>query len=1355
MTHSYLNILLGLRVGRPDRATSVGSSLWRFAPMSVAVVLAAAPAGAQPTRVSAARIGTEVSGGAELSKPALSTNGRYVAFASDLSSLVAGDTNEVSDVFVRDLQTTQIVRVSVSSAGAQANAGSFHPSISGTGRYVVFESWATTLVAGDTNGASDIFLVDRDTDANGVFDEAGKTSTTRVNLGPGSVEATGGPSLWPTISSDGQVIAYISGATNLVAGDTNDLQDVFVRAAGATTRVSVATGGGQAACPTVTNTPCGSFNPPSLSSDGNLVVFESAATNLVGGDTNGFADIFLRNRLAGTTIKVSLQGAVQTNLGSRNPVISGDGKWIAYESYDNNFEGTALTIRDIILYNVTTPDNNVITRIGGLAPGNNSSILPSISTDGRYIAFESQASNLVAGDTNAVNDIFRYDRQTNSIVAVKAGGTTFGNDHSSWPSISGDGAFIAFNSMATNLVAGDTNGAIEPFVFNFTGSVVSRVAVQASGAGVERSSASGQASTSGDGRYVAFTSTSAALVAGDTNGVPDVYLFDRTANAMSRVSGAGGGDSPSIDAVGRFVAFHSQGNVYLRDRHAATTTLVSTSTTGGAANGLSGQPSISADGRFVAYMSSASNLVVGDSNGVADIFVFNRVTGTTTKVSQSTAGVAANNRSRWPSISSDGRYVAFESIANNLVASDTNGVADIFVRDRQANTTTRVSVSTAGAQGNLASYTPRVSANGQIVVFTSDATNLLAAGPGADINGKADVFARDIVANTTERVSLDVNGLGGTENSDAPSVSSNGRYVAFVSTASLVPTDTSLLRDIYVRDRQAGATARVSPSISGQPSNSSDAPAISGDGLYVAFESSANNLVATDPNKDVDVFLASRPVTPDADTTLPTDWKTQFGLVPGIDGANQDPDGDGRTNAQELADGTHPNATFARYLAEGTNSAFFETRFALLNPGSTTSNVLVRYQKSDGSTVPQVVAIPPLRRVTISTAATPGMANAEFSTVVETDTSVVVDRTMLWDRTHYGAHTETAVPAPSTTWYLAEGSTLASFQLFYLLQNPSATTDAQVRITYLLPNGTPLQKNYVVAKGSRQTVWVNQEDFSGQKPLAATDVSGVVQVTNGQPIVVERAMYLGTNPAFTAGHESAGVTSPATSWFLAEGATGDYFDLFVLLANPGSQAAQVRATYLLPGGATFTKDYTVAANSRQTIWVDEEVINGAKALANVAVSTTITSTNGVPIVVERAMWWPGPTSATWFEAHNSPGATSTGTLWALAEGEDAGADQTETYILIANTSSTAGTAQVTLLYEDGTSETQAIPLAANSRTNVVPRAQFPSSVGRRFGALVESLGATPASIVVERAMYMSTGGVRWSAGTNALGTKIR
>jgi hypothetical protein len=187
---------------------------------------------------------------------------------------------------------------------------------------------------------------------------------------------------------------------------------------------------------------------------------------------------------------------------------------------------------------------------------------------------------------------------------------------------------------------------------------------------------------------------------------------------------------------------------------------------------------------------------------------------------------------------------------------------------------------------------------------------------------------------------------------------------------------------------------------------------------------------------------------------------------------------------------------------------------------------------------------------------------------------------------------------------------------------------------------------------------------------------------------------------FAAGHESAGVTAPALQWFLAEGATGPFFELFILVSYPNASPASITADYLLANGATISKSYSVPAQSRFTIWADEEQFpegSGNRALANVAVSATLRSTNGRPIIVERSMWWPQPV---WYESHNSPGTTVTGTRWALAGGEVGGDAATETYVLVANTSPSAGQVSVTVYFEDGTTTAQTVELGANSRTTL-------------------------------------------------------
>ncbi|MEG5040385.1 MULTISPECIES: calcium-binding protein [unclassified Microcoleus] len=329
------------------------------------------------------------------------------------------------------------------------------------------------------------------------------------------------------------------------------------------------------------------------------------------------------------------------------------------------------------------------------------------------------------------------------------------------PSISADGRFVTFGSLASNLVPGDTNSTDDSFVRDLLTNTTTRVSVDSAG-NQANNNFFGVASISADGRFVAFSSLASNLVPGDTNNRSDIFVRDLLTNTTTRVS---------VDSAG------NQGN-------------------DGSSIG-SFFPSISADGRFVAFSSDASNLVPGDTNSTDDIFVRDLSTNTTTRVSVDSAGNQGIGESSDASISADGRFVAFSSFVRNLVPGDTNASRDIFVRDLLTNTTTRVSVDSAGNQGNDGSSNPSISADGRFVAFESDASNLV---PG-DTNNDRDIFVRDLSTNTTTRLSVSGTGNQGNGYSTLPSISADGRFVAFSSDApDLVPGDTNASRDIFVSD---------------------------------------------------------------------------------------------------------------------------------------------------------------------------------------------------------------------------------------------------------------------------------------------------------------------------------------------------------------------------------------------------------------------------------------------------------------------------------------------------------------------------------------------------------------------------
>ncbi len=385
----------------------------------------------------------------------------------------------------------------------------------------------------------------------------------------------------------------------------------------------------------------------------------------------------------------------------------------------------------------------------------------SINGDGRYVAFESSATNLVAGDTNGVQDIFVHDRLLNVTerVSVDSMGAE-GNSLSERPKLSADGRYVAFESNASNLVAGDTNGVMDIFVHDRVTGTTERVSVDSMGA--EGNGYSWRSSISGDGRYVAFESSASNLVVWDTNGWGDIFVHDRVTGATERVS---------VDSFG------AEGN------------------------GYSYRTSINDDGSYVSFVSDATNLVVGDTNGWGDIFVHDRGTGVTERVSVDSFGTEGNGPCLRSSISDDGRYVSFESSASNLVVGDTNGVQDIFVHDRMTGVTERVSVDSIGTEANGSSGRSSISGNGSSVAFESTASNLVA----GDTNGMQDIFVHDRLTGITKLMSKDNSGVEGDLTSLRPSINDDGRYVAFQSFATnLVTGDTNGVSDIFVRMRGWG-----------------------------------------------------------------------------------------------------------------------------------------------------------------------------------------------------------------------------------------------------------------------------------------------------------------------------------------------------------------------------------------------------------------------------------------------------------------------------------------------------------------------------------------------------------------------
>ena len=385
---------------------------------------------------------------------------------------------------------------------------------------------------------------------------------------------------------------------------------------------------------------------------------------------------------------------------------------------------------------------------------------PAISADGRYVVFYSKATNLVPGDTNEDGDVFLRDRRTGKTVRVSvASDGKEGKGQSRDQSISADGRYIAFSSSAPDLVPDDTNGRTDVFVHDVQTGNTTRVSVSSEGEQCDL--ASKYPAISADARYVAFYSKASNLVPGDTNQEGDVFVHDRRTGKTTRVSVASDGtpgavqsDNPSISGDGRYVAFQSyagnlvpgdtneRADIFVHDRETGKTVRVSVASDGTQGNEGSLSPSISRDGRYVVFQSYASNLVAGDTNRHCDIFLHDLNTGKTLRISVAGDGTQGDGESRQGFISADGRYVAFQSRSTNLVAGDTNGMKDVFLRDLKTGEITLVSVTSDGAQGNGDSSQAALSGDGRCVVFRSAASNLAA----GDANGKSDIFVRDLEA---------------------------------------------------------------------------------------------------------------------------------------------------------------------------------------------------------------------------------------------------------------------------------------------------------------------------------------------------------------------------------------------------------------------------------------------------------------------------------------------------------------------------------------------------------------------------------------------------------------------------------
>ncbi|MES1244187.1 MAG: hypothetical protein ABUT39_21460 [Acidobacteriota bacterium] len=833
---------------------------------------------------------------------ALSADGRWAAFTSAAFNLVPGqnDANNGMDVFLLDRQSGTIALASHSglSLVTTGSEASDSPAISADGRFVVFRSLGMNLATGQTEPTFgyQLYVYDRDTGAVAmVSHKAGAAAS------PGNNNSSGA-----RISEDGSSVVFMSQATDLVSGvaDANLGYDVFVYdVAGGTVELASHT-----AASTTTAGSALSLNPW-VSTDGRYVLFESQATDLVSGQTDAAStqDVFLHDRMAGTTVLVSRAAGSSTTTASGTSSargLSDDGAYAVFLSQGTNLvPGQADTSfsDDMFLFERATGAVTLVSHANGApatAVGGFGSIVgDTISGDGAWVVFSSSGTNVVPGqaDANGSFDVFLVQRATGATtLASHAAGsaTTTGSATTSSYGLSGDGRYLLLGGYATDLVSGqtDTNNLQDAFLYDRVAGTTALVTHIQGSSTTTGATASEAGMLSADGAWAAFMSTASNLTAETDPGNRDLFLYERASGANLSFTygqplirrtpdGFSGFDHRGVNQNGRYIAISSRGTdlvpgqvdtnnineVFLIDRIAGVTTLVShipgSPTT--ASNGFSSNPAISADGAGLAFDSSTTDLLPGISTTTpftSNVFFYERDSGALTLVSRRASdGLAGNGPSVSPVISSDGRYVAFGSLARNLVTGqiDASFTGDVFLYDRVTGGMSLVSHQAgdpirATNGGSSPAQRLGMTPDGRWILFPSRGTNLVSG--QTDTNAGDDLFLYDRTTGDSILVSRSASSPTTAANAASPllyipAMSPDGRYVAFLSPATdLVAgqVDTNGLDDLFLFDRLSGTVTLISHQ-DGLPATAGNGrsllPFFSEDGLYLLFSSASNNLV--------------------------------------------------------------------------------------------------------------------------------------------------------------------------------------------------------------------------------------------------------------------------------------------------------------------------------------------------------------------------------------------------------------------------------------------------------------------------------------------------------------------------------
>jgi hypothetical protein len=756
---------------------------------------------------------------------ALSTNGQFALFESTASDILPGDTNNATDIFLRDLVNGTNQLISVSTNGRFGNGASWESIMTPDGRFVAFASTATNLVLNDTNKIQDIFV--RDTRA-GV--------TTLASPGATAVSTYLASSDSPQITPDGHYVVFRSTATKLVYPSTSIVNEVYVRDLVAATTALASTN----AHDLFTGTP-NSYNQV-ISDDGQFVAFECSL------NTNG---IILRYNLQTGATNIVFANAVATYAYNhfRSLDMTPDGRFITFVGNTD----TSGTNSSVFVWDAQSGVATLVsTNVNGTVPTNSVCDSPTIDPSGRWLTYFCTATNLTTNVASGDFHLYLQDLQAGTITLVDAGtnGAGLAKDLLSTPRLTPDGRFIAFDSTDADLVPNDNNRASDVFVADLTAGTNELISVRQPTLPSQTPAGATLGpvySVNSDGRYVAFSGTGVGLL---PNGYTNIYR-----------------------------------GVFVRDQFNGTNILASVDTNGfGGADGWSFEPAISGNGRYVAFTSSADNLVAGNIKGLQEVFLRDLLGGTTTFVSLNAAGTGPGRggSSYSPTISTDGRYVLFRSQAYDLIPGGSFNInfrENLFLRDMQLGTNYAITTNTSGVGVFAAAMTPDAHfvAYGRgnptptgLVVWDSQArapiyTNItsstvssIAISPDGNRIAYAitsGFYVTDRAANSNWLVSAsNVVSHAGLQ------FSADSRFLLFATAGALVASDTNRVADVYLYDFQTRSNLLVSQSYlwPGAANGPSDSPTISADGRFIAYRSSASDLVAGGTNSLPNVFVFDR-----------------------------------------------------------------------------------------------------------------------------------------------------------------------------------------------------------------------------------------------------------------------------------------------------------------------------------------------------------------------------------------------------------------------------------------------------------------------------------------------------------------